>query len=132
MERYNEALLDHSSGLTHTSLAGLRKQSVQDAERMFSTQLADFMKRKGYTFEEKYVRVVCNWRRANDERGLSELERSHFNYDFLNFILDELMPWHTDNYDFSTLEVNMYVISKYVATIKQLVTQYQHVVCLSL
>ena len=107
MERYSEALSDPSSGLTHTALVGLRKQSVQDAERMFSQQLADFMKRKKYDFEEKYTRVVCNWRRANDERGLSNLQRSHFNYDFLNFILDELMPWHTTTYDFSTLEVNM-------------------------
>ena len=107
LERYNEALLDPSTGLTHTSLAGIRKQSVQDAERMFSVQLADFMRSKNYTFEERYIRVVCNWRRANDERGLSELERSRFNYEFLNFILDELMPWHTKNYDFSTLEVNM-------------------------
>ena len=91
LERYSEALLDPGSGLTHTALAGLRKQSVQDAERMFSIHLADFMRSKNYTFEEKYVRVVCNWRRANDERGLSELERSRFNYDFLNFILEVTM-----------------------------------------
>ena len=79
---------------------------MQDAERMFSLPLADFMERKGYTEEAKYIRVVNGWRRAVDERGLSNLERCHLNYQFFNYILDDLMPWHHSNYDFSTLEVN--------------------------
>ena len=52
-----------------------------------------------------------NWRRACDERGLSPLKRSQFNYELLNFILDDLMPWHTKVYDFSLLEVNRFVNS---------------------
>lgn len=63
----------------------------------------------GYTFEAQYIRVIRNWRRACDERGLSELQRCHYNYDLLNFLLDDLMPWHTECYDFSLLEVNRYV-----------------------
>ena len=63
------------------------------------------MNKKNYEFEEKFVRVVLNWRQASDERGFSELQRSHYNYDMLNFQLDELVPWHQDNYDLSTLEV---------------------------
>ena len=84
----------------------MRKQSVQDAERMFSLPLADFMKRKGYDKEAEYISAVNGWRRAFDERGLSSLQRCRLNFKFLNYILDDLMPWHTNNYDFSTLEVN--------------------------
>lgn len=29
-----------------------------------------------------------------------------YNYKMLNFLLDDLMPWHHEIYDFSTLEVN--------------------------
>ena len=109
MERYVEALSDPSSGLTYPALTGARKQSVVDAERLFSPKLAAFMYRKGYVYEAKYIDTIWNWRRACDERGLSELDRSHFNHEFLNLILDELMPWHRESYDFSLLEVNRYV-----------------------
>ena len=40
--------------------------------------------------KEKYIRVISNWHRANDER--TELQRCRFNYEFLNFIIDDLMP----------------------------------------
>ena len=64
---------------------------------------------KGYKFEAEYIQIVWNWRRACDERGLSDITRSKFNYQFLNYILDELMPWHRQSYDFSLLEVNRYI-----------------------
>ena len=73
---------------------------------MFSPQMVDFMQQKGYHFEATYIRAIGNWRRACDQRGLSELQRCRFNYEFLNYILDELMPWHRTHYDFSLLEVN--------------------------
>lgn len=79
-----------------------------DAERLFSPKLAEFMERNGYTFEARYIRIIWNWRRASDERGLSSLERCRFNYQFLNLILEELMPWYKEFYDFSLLEVNRY------------------------
>ena len=61
-----------------------------------------------YTTEAEYLRVVRNWRRASDERGLSDDQRSQFNQEFLSHILDELMPYHRDEdvKDFSLLEVN--------------------------
>ena len=101
-----EALSDPSSGLTYPALTGARKQSVVDAERLFNHDLQAFMLKKGYLCEANYIERVWNWRRACDERGLSELQRCRFNYQFLNLILDELMPWHSYMYDFSTMEVN--------------------------
>ena len=101
-----EALKDETSGLTYPALVGLRKQSVEDAERMFSLPLANFMEAKGYTAEAQYIRAVNGWRRATDERGLSQLERCRLNHKFLQYILDDLMPWHHSKYDFSLLEVN--------------------------
>jgi len=40
------------------------------------------------------------------QRGLSQLQRCHFNYQMLNYILDDWMPWYKRCYDFSLLEVN--------------------------
>lgn len=106
VDRFEEALYDESSGLTFPALTGQRKQSVSDAENLFSEGVEKFMKKNGYSYEEKYVRCIRNWRRACDERGLSSLQRCKFNYEMLALILDELMPWHTHTYDFSLLEVN--------------------------
>ena len=100
---------DPDSGLTYSALTGQRKQSVRDAEVLFSAEVAKFMEKHNYTFEAEFVRVILNWRRASDERGLTELQRSRYNYQLLNFLLDGLMPWHQQTYDFSTMEVNRYV-----------------------
>ena len=106
LERYVEALQDPSSGLTKPVLTGAHKQSVVDAERLFSPELVEFKRSKGYMYGAKYIECIWNWRRACDHRGLSELQRCHYNYDL---ILDELMPWHKKAYDFSSLEVNRYI-----------------------
>ena len=79
---------------------------MQDAERLFSLDMVSFMEKKGYTYEAKFIRVVCNWRHAHDERGLTELQRCRYNYEFLNFIIEELIPWYSAHPDFSLLEVN--------------------------
>ena len=90
LERYVEALSDSTSGLTYPALTGSRKQSVVDAERLFSPSLAKFMEKRGYDFEANYIRVIWNWRRSCDERGLTELQRCRFNYQMLNYVLDDL------------------------------------------
>lgn len=109
---YVEALKDASVDLTYSARVGLRKQSVEDAERLFSPKLADFMERNGYKIEAAYIQAVNGWRRACDQRGLSEEERSCLNYNLLDFILDDWMPWHRTNRDFSLLEVNRFTCIK--------------------
>ena len=107
----NTVVITYNYGIVKfLALTGSRKQSVQDAERFLSLPLADYMQRKGYKFEEKLIRTVANWRRACDERGLTELQRCKFNYQLLNLLLDDLMPWHSKPglYDFSLLEVTRY------------------------
>ena len=103
-----EAVYDPHTMLSYHALVGSRKQSVSDVEQIFSLKMLKFFEEKGYTEEAKYVRVVCNWRRACDERGLSDEQRSQYNQDMLCYILDELMPWHSKPglCDFSLLEVN--------------------------
>ena len=66
------------------------------------------MEKKGYMTEAAYVRAIPNWRRSGDERGLSELKICRFNYQLLNYILNDLMPWHTQIYDFNILEINRF------------------------
>lgn len=109
LAQYMEALHDQEACLTYTALTGERKQSVSDAEHLFSPSLLAFMEHKGYTCEANYIRVVLNWRQTCGERGLNELQRSHFNQKMLNYISGELMLWHQD-YDYSYLEVNRYNI----------------------
>ena len=101
-----QALEDPSSGLTYSALTGVRKQSVEDVERLFGPGVISFMEKHGYDAEAEIVRTVRNWRRAIDERGLSEEQRREFRDDFLSFILDEWMPWHKEVKDIATLEVN--------------------------
>ena len=106
LQHFHEALKDPRAKLTYPALTGQRKQSIRDVENSLSSNMADFMKSKEYKFEEKYIRIFLNWRRACDERGLSEAQRSEFNLDLLKYLLDEWMPWHVQQYDFSLLEVN--------------------------
>lgn len=51
LERYVEALEDPTSGLTYPALTGQRKQSVTDVERLFCSELLDFMEKKRNTLE---------------------------------------------------------------------------------
>ena len=92
---------DSSTGLTYSALTGQKKQSIGDVERLFNPEIG----KNGYTYEAHYVRTIHNWRRATDERGLSQQERSEFNKNFLYMVLDELIPWHR-SFDYSTREVN--------------------------
>ena len=103
-----EAVYDESAQLSYHALVGTRKQSVSDVLQIFSKDVLNFFKLRGYDFEAKYVEVILNWRRACDERGLSDTQRSQYNTDLLNYILDELMPWHRqpELRDLSLLEVN--------------------------
>lgn len=108
LERFVEALQDESTGLTYPALTGVRKQSVQDVERLFGSEVIEFMK---YHAEAKILKVVQDWRRAIDERGLDESQTQRFIQDFKAYICQDLMPWYADGVkDFSLLEVNRYSI----------------------
>ena len=108
LQRFMEAVYDKDVQLSYHALIGSRKQSVSDVEQIFSSRVLKFMEDKGYKVETEYVKVIRNWRRASDERGLDDAERSTFNNDMLSYMLDELMPWHVEPQlrDFSLLEVN--------------------------
>ena len=47
---------------------------------------------------------------SHDVRSLSQLQRFKANYQMINYILDEWMPWHQHTYDESLLELNRPVI----------------------
>ena len=109
LECYQEALKYPETRLTMSVLRGDRKQSVRDAELIFNPNFLKWLVSKGYTAESEYVEAVLGWHRANDERGLSEEECSSLNKRFLQYILDDLMPWN-HSHDFSQLEVNRYFV----------------------
>jgi len=105
-ERFDEAMRNPMTGLTHVALVGTRKQSVPDAEKLLSFHVAKFFKDNNYLPEAEYVETIAQWHEASDGRGLSQLQRCKQNYRMLNYILDEWIPWHRDNYDLSTLDIN--------------------------
>jgi len=105
-EAFNDALHDPESGLTYAALIGKRKQSLKDAERLLSIHVADSLRRKGHVREARHVQLMANWHEASDGRGLSQLKRAQYNYEMLNYVLDDWMPWHRENYDFSTIDIN--------------------------
>ena len=42
--------------------------------------------KKGYDSEARFLQVICNWRLATDERGLSDEQQHSFYMDLLRFI----------------------------------------------
>ena len=106
LDAFDEAMLDPKTGLTHTALVGKRKQSVVDAEKLLSFHVATFLETNGHKKEAEYVKIVASWHEAADGRGISQLRRCRANYAMLNYILDELVPWHSKNYDLSSIDIN--------------------------
>lgn len=106
LKGFDDAVQDPSTGLTLAALRGERKQSVQDAERMLSYQVAKFLRNNGYLRKATYVETVAGWHEAADGRGLTQLQRCKKNYAMLNMVLNEWMPWHVHCYDFSTIDIN--------------------------
>ncbi len=105
-EAFDSVLLDPKSGLTHAALIGKRKQSLVDAERLLSYHVVASLRKSGHEREAKHVNIIANWHEASDGRGLSQLTRCKYNYQMLEYILDEWMPWHNNCYDFSTIDIN--------------------------
>lgn len=107
LEKFVEALNDPSTGLTYPALTGVRKQSIEDVERLFGDGVIKFMEEHRYDPEAKYLRHVRNWRRSVDERGHSESVRLDLSMGFLDFVLEDLIPgYSTDKKDFRLLQVN--------------------------
>ena len=101
-----DALHDPSTGLTYESLTGKDKQSVPDCERIISLGVVSFMEKNGHLSECKVLTILWNWHRAVDGRGISEETRSTFLQDMKDWLLDDWMPWHRENKDYSTIDVN--------------------------
>ncbi len=66
------------------------------------------MEKKKYDNEAKYIRVIHNWRRAVDQRGLSEETRQKYLQDVKESMNEDMIPWYSisGSMDYSTLEVN--------------------------
>ena len=65
-----EAVHNDVAKLSYHALIGTRKQSVSDLGQIFSSRVLDFLERNGYTIEAEYVKMIRDWRRACNERGL--------------------------------------------------------------
>lgn len=105
-EAFDKALLDPRAGLSHAALTGQRPQSVEDAEKLLSYHVAASMQRNELDCEAEYVSTVAAWHEASDGRGMGQLRRCKANYQMLNYIVADLMPWYQENYDFTYIDVN--------------------------
>lgn len=61
------------------------------------------------TFKANYVTTVAGWHEPSDGSGMFQIERSKANKQMLNYLLDELMSWHAEKYDFTFLDINKLV-----------------------
>lgn len=103
---FRDALHDAETGLTYEALTGKNKQSVPDSERLISPAVVSFLRKKGDERGARVLSIIGNWHKAVDGRGLSEEARSSYITDMKKWLLDDWMPWHTYNSDFSTIDVN--------------------------
>ena len=55
LEHFKEALHDTTAGLTYCALSGIRKQNVEDVERLFGLPLIMWMESKRYNEEATYL-----------------------------------------------------------------------------
>jgi hypothetical protein len=102
------ALHDPTTGLTYEALTGKNKQSVPDCESMISPGVITFLEREGHASGAQVLRLIHNWHKAVDGRGLSEAERSSYCTDMKEWLLDEWIPWHREIKDLSLLDVNRF------------------------
>ena len=64
-----------------------------------------------YSWVFRFCRIIHNWHKACDGRGISSKKRSEYNQNMLEYILDSWMPWHRKNHDFSLVDINRSVLS---------------------
>ncbi len=105
---FRDALHDPSTGLTYEALTGKNKQSVPDCERLISPGVIAFMEQNGHVKDALVIKLLHNWHKAVDGRGLSENERSMYCNKMKEWLLDDWMPWHRYEHDFGTIDVNRY------------------------
>jgi hypothetical protein len=104
-----DALHDPSTGLTYESLTGRNKQSVPDCERLIGPAVISFLERKGHTSSARVIRLIHNWHKAVDGRGLSELQRSLYCTQMKEWLLEDWIPWFKSMPGYSTIDVNRYM-----------------------
>ena len=106
MKAFLEALQDPKTGLTQQALTGERKQNVHDCELIWSKSVLEFMESKCYRNEADLVRIIRNWHRAVDDRGLSEEDRFYNIKAMLHWLLRDWIPSFVEqSIDFRLLDV---------------------------
>lgn len=106
-----DALHDLSTGLTYEALTGKNKQSVPDCERLIGPGVISFLQRKGHKSGAKVLRLIHNWHKAVDGRGLSESVWAVYCKEMKERILSDWMPWFKSIPGYRFIDVNMYVLS---------------------
>ena len=83
------------SGKTNLSRAmfvyGLEPQSEDFVRITFSEAVEDCLVERGHNKEATFCRLVRNWNRANDEAGMSVLQRIEHRLRFKNWLLDGIL-----------------------------------------
>jgi hypothetical protein len=73
---------------------------------MFSIGVLKYMERHGHVAEAQLVQMVLDWYKAFDGRGITMQQRVLNCQRVLSWLLEDWMPWHSNNPDFSTLDIN--------------------------
>lgn len=89
MRFLQRVLHDPDTGLTYEALTGKNKQSVPDCEKLFSVGVINFLERSRHERSARVMGIIRNWHKAVDGRGLTEDQRSTYNKDLKEWLLDD-------------------------------------------
>ena len=103
-----DALHDPTTGLTYEALTGKNKQSVPDCERLVGPGVISFLQRKGHESGAEVLRLIHNWHKAVDGRGLPESVRAMYCEEMKEWILSDWMPWFKSIPGYRFIDVNRY------------------------
>ena len=101
-----DALHDPSTGLTYEALTRKNKQSVPHCERLINPGVISFLERKGHKSGAHVIRIIHNWHKAVDGRGLSEAQRSLYCREMKEWLLLDWMPWFNCQPNYISIDVN--------------------------
>ncbi|CAB3993849.1 Hypothetical predicted protein [Paramuricea clavata] len=82
------------------NLRGLKEDPADFNSHLYQPELG------GHTSGATVLKLLHNWHKAVDGRGLSEDQRSTYCEELKCWLLDDWVPWHREVKDYSQIDVN--------------------------
>lgn len=83
---------DHTQLNIAMVVDGIDKQSNAFAQTMFSEEVEEALRGRGHSTEAQFCRIIREWYKAEDDAGLSSLERHQYRMNLRDYLLDGFDP----------------------------------------